>query len=173
MKELLDHDTYIINDTGNDIYIIKSEDGNELGNAKLYVEKLLKFTFFTNLYDSRGYKWGTVKGKFHIASRGGYTLYDQNDLAIARIKIKGWFRPSYWIEDREGKKIYEISVKSGWSECKITDLNGSIVAQSSYSKESYTLKILNLKTLVALLITLMIYMERVRENISTSYYPIY
>ncbi|MFB0563014.1 MAG: LURP-one-related family protein [Candidatus Lokiarchaeia archaeon] len=164
MKELLEYDTYIFEtDAFKEESIIRDEDGNELGRA-VRSHGLLRAE--VNLYDSQGKKWGRVKIKPSL-SRGAYNFHDHNENIIAKMKpkIKSILKPSFWMEDPEGKKIYDVD--SNWSgeKFKIKDKSGSIVAQikqevTGLTSSDYILKIINMNPLIALLIVPVIRIDK-------------
>lgn len=154
MKELLEYDTYIFKtDAFKEESIIRDEGGNELGRA-VGSHGLLRAE--VNLYDSRGRVWGTVKIPKPSLSRTVFNFHDHNENIIAKMKPKIRLKPSLWMEDPEGKKIYDVD--SNWSEdkYKIKDKSGSIVAQitkevTGLTSSDYILKIINMNPLIALL----------------------
>ena len=136
-------------------YIIKDEEGNEIGKFVLHVGGLAGGE--TNLFDSKGNKWGRVKAKVALVGRPSYLFYDHNEILVAKMKPKTvQIRPSFWVEDPKGKKIYEIRGNLDETEFKIKDTTGTIVSQIT-SKHifhfDWTLKIHNnMNALIALLI---------------------
>ena len=158
MKELLDHDTYILEDK-----VIKDEDGNELGRIEVGAS-LLGGEYI--LYDSQGKKWGRVKVKLRL-TRYVYNFHDHNENIIAKMKPKSFRLHSFWMEDPEGQKIYEISKSLGGTKYDIKDKNRSSVAQVNYIPlKPRILKIKNLKPLIALLtmLTIEIYNEQETQS---------
>ncbi len=157
MKEFLEHDTYIFKtDKSEKESIIRDEDDNELGRA-VTSHGLLRLRAEVNLYDSQGKKWGRVEVKARL-SRAVYNFYDHNENIIAKMKpkIKSILKPALWMEDPEGKKIYDVDSNWNGQEYKIKDKSGSIVAQikqesTGLTGSDYILKIKNMNPLIALL----------------------
>lgn len=156
MKEFLDHDTYILENK-----VIKDEDGNELGRIEGGAS-LLGGEYI--LYDSQGKKWGRVKVKLRL-TRYVYNFHDHNETLIAKIKPKLFVLHSFWMEDPEGQKIYEISKSLGGTKYDIKDKNRSSVAQVNYI-QPIILKIKNLKPLIGLLtmLTIKIYNQQEAQS---------
>lgn len=167
LKELLDHNTFIFEGKGLGFeFMIRDADGNELGSIDGSV--FLSMGECT-LLDSQGKIRGTIKVKGGLASRYTYTFRDHDEKVIAKMKTKIRLKPSFWVEDPQGTKIYEISGNILGSKYKVKDTKGSTVAQisSPVLKIKDTLEIKNINPLIALLIatTIKMFSEQRADSI--------